>query len=344
MHVTFEKILVIRNDRLGDFMLAFPTLVLLKRALPDTELHVLVPEYTAEMASACDAVDGVVIDPGPDAGVRKQLELIRRLKDNSYDASITLFSTARIGWCLLLAAIPYRLGPATKAAQVLYNHRLVQRRSRSAKPEYEYNLDLGLHLLADVGIPAPALPTPPYLHFPDEHVARLRSEFCRRHRITAEQRLVFIHPGSGGSANNLTLRQYSELVRRLRSYGQPTIVISAGPGEEAVARELGALLGATPHVIYVSDQGLRRFAEHIQFADVFISGSTGPLHVAGALNRRTAAFYPRRRSATELRWQTLSAPEHRLAFSVPAGVEEGDMHSIDLVAAAAAIGERFLRP
>jgi hypothetical protein len=37
-------------------------------------------------------------------------------------------------------------------------------------------------------------------------------------------------------------------------------------------------------------------------------------------------------------------PEHRLAFSVPAGVEEGDMQAIDIEAAAAAIGERFLRP
>jgi ADP-heptose:LPS heptosyltransferase len=62
MHVTLERILVIRNDRLGDFMLAFPTLILLKQALPTTELHVLVPSYTAEMASACDAVDEVITD------------------------------------------------------------------------------------------------------------------------------------------------------------------------------------------------------------------------------------------------------------------------------------------
>ncbi|MEE8265943.1 MAG: hypothetical protein V3R62_06310, partial [Acidiferrobacterales bacterium] len=157
MHVTLERILVIRNDRLGDFMLTFPTLILLKKALLTTELHVLVPSYTAEMASACDAVDEVVIDPGPDAGFSKQLELVRQLRKNRYDASITLFSTARIGWCLRFAAIPYRLAPATKVAQVLYNHRLVQRRSRSAKPEFEYNLDLGLQLLEDFGVSRPPI-------------------------------------------------------------------------------------------------------------------------------------------------------------------------------------------
>ena len=87
-------------------MLTFPTLILLRQALPTTELHVLVPSYTAEMASACDAVDRVVIDPSPDAGFSKQLELVRQLRKNRYDASITLFSTARIGWCLRFAAIP----------------------------------------------------------------------------------------------------------------------------------------------------------------------------------------------------------------------------------------------
>jgi len=87
---------------------------------------------------------------------------------------------------------------------------------------------------------------------------------------------------------------------------------------------------------------LRRFAQHIQFADLFISGSTGPLHIAGALDRPTAAFYTRRRSATSLRWQTLNRPERRLAFSPPDTAAEEDMSAVDVTAAAAAISERFL--
>lgn len=74
---------------------------------------------------------------------------------------------------------------------------------------------------------------------------------------------------------------------------------------------------------------------------MFIGGSTGPLHIAGALDLGTAAFYPRRRSATALRWQTMSRPAHRLAFPAP-GAEEEDMTRVDVIAAAGEISARLL--
>ena len=76
--------------------------------------------------------------------------------------------------------------------------------------------------------------------------------------------------------------------------------------------------------------------------DLFISGSTGPLHVAGALDVPTAAFYPRRRSATPLRWQTLNSPQRRLAFTPEVTAGESDMSGVKLEAAAQAISEQFL--
>ncbi|MFQ5994996.1 MAG: glycosyltransferase family 9 protein [Acidiferrobacterales bacterium] len=342
MRNPLRRILVIRNDRLGDFVLAFPSFVLLKRALPNTEIHALVPAYTEEIAEVCEGIDQTVVDPGQEASMAQQLDLLRRLRRNNYDAVITLYSTTRIGLCTLLAGVPYRLAPATKLAQIFYNNRLKQRRSRSKKPEYEYNLDLCIKFLKDAGTEQPTLPTPPYIHFKDDQVAVLRAQFCQQHGLDSRKLLVFVHPGSGGSANNLTLAQYSQLVHLLSSTDGHAVVVTAGPGEEQIAHSLAAHLKGVTHTVYHSSEGLRRFAKHIQFSDLFVSGSTGPLHIAGALNRPTAAFYPRRRSATALRWQTLSAPERRLTFSPPDRAEESDMGSVDLVAAAETISTQFL--
>lgn len=341
MTVQPRKILVVRNDRLGDFMLAYPALFLLREALPGAGIHALVPPYTREMAEACRAVDGVVIDPGRRGSSRQRREFTGRLRAGRYDAVLTLFSSFRIGWQVFRARIPYRLAPATKLAQLFYTHRLRQRRSRSVKPEWEYNVDLIRAFLAHLN--APVLPTPggPYLEFPPETVAARRGEFCRSHAVDPQDRLVFVHPGSGGSASNLSPGQFGELARRLHDHAPHTTVITAGPGEDAVARQVAASLSGLPHVIYRSTRGLRRFAEHIAFADVFVSGSTGPLHVAGALDRPTAGFYPLLRSSTALRWQTLNGPGRRLAFS-PHEAEDGSMEGIDLAAAARTIGRAFL--
>ena len=119
-------------------------------------------------------------------------------------------------------------------------------------------------------------------------------------------------------------------------------MLTAGPGEEYNVKQLSRLLNDTPHVVYISKEGLLRFAQHIAFADLFIAGSTGPLHIAGALNVPTAAFYTRRRSATPLRWQTLNTPDRRLAFTPPETADEMDMSQIDLDTAAREISEKFL--
>lgn len=336
------KILVVRNDRLGDFMLAYPTFIMLKRALPQASIHALVPAYTREMAECCAGIDSVVPDPGPEAGIRAQRALLERLRDERYDAVLALYSTARVGLLARLAAIRYRLAPATKIAQIFYNRRLAQRRSRSARPEHEYNCELGMKLLADFGIAPAPRPAPPYLQFPETEVAALRAQFCRERRIRESDRLVFIHPGHGGSAGNLSIDQYAALARALRAADAFSFVITSGPGERSSAERLAGLLDDRRPAVYESRAGLRCFAQHIQFADVFISGSTGPLHIAGALDRPTAAFYTRRRSARALRWQTLNRPGRRLAFSPPEHAAAEDMRAVDIQAAAARISGAFL--
>jgi len=337
-----KKILVIRNDKLGDFMLSYPSFALLKQALPDCETFALVPGYTKEMAEACPWIDHVMIDPGKDSGLTGLRALISSFRNYKIDAAITLFSTARIGFALMAAGIPYRLAPATKVAQIFYNHRLTQRRSRSEKPEYAYNLDLVRDFLLSHNIAVPDLPQPPYLHFDDQQVRELRQAFCTAHQLDSQKPLIFIHPGSGGSANNLSLTQYQQLAENLASKIGINLVISAGPGELPYAEQLSAQLGNRKHTVYPSTEGLRQFAQHIQFADVFISGSTGPLHIAGALNTATAAFYPRRRSATPLRWQTLNSEDKRLAYSPPESAAEQDMSAIDMNHAVNEIYQKFL--
>ena len=337
-----KKILVIRNDKLGDFMLSYPSFALLKQAWPDCETFALVPGYTAEMAEACPWIDHVIIDPGKDSGLAGLRTLIESFRSHKINAAITLFSTPRIGFALMAAGIPYRLAPATKAAQIFYNRKLTQRRSRSEKPEYEYNLDLVRFFLQSHNQTAPEIPAPPYLQFNAREVQELKQTFCKIHHLDIRDPVVFIHPGSGGSANNLSLEQYRQLAISLTDKIAVNLVISAGPGELPYAEQLATQLGQLKHAIYHSTEGLKRFAQHIQFADVFISGSTGPLHIAGALNIATAAFYPRRRSATSLRWQTLNTGDKRLAFSPSEAADERDMNAIDVKYAANEIYQKFL--
>ena len=154
--------------------------------------------------------------------------------------------------------------------------------------------------------------------------------------------MIFIHPGSGGSANNLPITGYAELAHSITSHQPWKLIISAGPDDIKQAELLNNLTSDLEPVLYYSNSGLINFTKHLAFADVFISGSTGPLHIAGALDVPTAGFYTRRKSATSTRWQTLNSPSRRLSFSPPNEAAEEDMHSINVKDAAAHISTKFL--
>ncbi len=328
-------------------MLAWPAFATLKRSCPDAAIYALVPQYTADMAHLCPWIDEVIIDEG-----EGPVSLSRKFALHHFDAMITLISTNRVAWAGFLARIPYRLAPATKLFQFLYNNRLLQRRSRSGKPEFAYNIDIAYQFLMDNGISIAEesatgdyLPTGikrPLLTFPAGDSARLREQLCQQHGIHSESKLVFIHPGSGGSANNLTLEQYIELANGLDCPGPLAIIITAGPGEKESASQIAAGITTHPATVLSPTDGLLSLAQHLQLADLFISCSTGPLHIAGALNRPTAAFYPRHRSGSPLRWQTLNAPNKRLTFTPPDTVDAKYVAGIDIATAIMQINQHFL--
>ena len=177
INTSATKVLVVRNDKLGDFMLIYPALATLKRSSPDIHITVLVPHYTADMAKVCPWIDSLIIDPGSKAPFSEQYSLFKDLRKQKFDAIITLYSTTRIALIAFLANIKYRLAPATKIAQVFYNHRLTQRRSRSLKPEFEYNIDVARKFLADFNYKEYDPPPPPFLKFETLEIENLRKVF-----------------------------------------------------------------------------------------------------------------------------------------------------------------------
>lgn len=309
-----RKLLVIRNDKIGDFMLCFPAFAMLKQSAPDIEITALVPPYTAPLAELCPSIDHVMID-------NKDEQTLQAVKNGGFFATIAFFSNwqnAKLTW---KSGIKYRLAPATKLFQFLYNQRLTQRRSRSEKAEFEYNLDLARRFLKDNGYSI-IEPHTPYLQFSVEEIAKKRAELTACLGLDSTKKWLFVHSGTGGSATNLSLEQYAELAKEIVAEFDCQVVLTAGSTAEAEKAEKLAQMIALPNVaVYGKNNGLADFSLSLACADLFIAGSTGPLHISGALNVATVGFYPSRRSATPLRWQPINDPQKHIAFSAPAGKE-----------------------
>jgi ADP-heptose:LPS heptosyltransferase len=64
---------------------------------------------------------------------------------------------------------------------------------------------------------------------------------------------------------------------------------------------------------------LKKMFSNIMQCDLFIAGSTGPLHVAAAMNKKTVGFYPSKKSSTAIRWETVNSNNLKLFFTDEGG-------------------------
>ncbi|MDQ7057131.1 MAG: hypothetical protein Q9N62_01140 [Ghiorsea sp.] len=56
------NILIVRNDKIGDFITALPACYLLKQHLPDCRITVLISSINQSIAERCDFIDNIIVD------------------------------------------------------------------------------------------------------------------------------------------------------------------------------------------------------------------------------------------------------------------------------------------
>lgn len=297
------NILVVRNDKLGDFITALPTLYVLKHHNPSNRIIVLVAPLNRKLAQSCDFIDEVIVDGGEDI-----LVLARKLSHAKIDASITLFSNTRVALAQWLARIPVRIAPATKIAQIFYNRRITQRRSEVKMAEFEYNLELTKALFSDINLDFPK----PLLNFDNA----IFKAFCEEYTITKP--VVAFHPGFGGSSDaNWTLREYIELVWIAQEVETIDVVMTFGPDEEKLYEEAKELLGESKVVLYRSRGSVVDFAALLSGFKLFVSTSTGTYHLASASGCETFTFFGDSRFASALRWKSIGEEKKQHHFMIP---------------------------
>ncbi|QUX96880.1 ADP-heptose--LPS heptosyltransferase [Marinomonas sp. CT5] len=307
-----KKILVVRNDKIGDFVLALPAIQAIKNAFPSATLTALVPNYTKDIAQSFAWIDDIIIDP---KDPQNKKSLVTELKKHKFDAVICLFSDSYNATLVRQAKIPVRVAPATKWVQFLYTHTLRQRRSKSLKPEFQYNLELAHYFIALLGGEDQPEMSPMFSYSPEEVTKQLNKLDALG--VSVERKLCFVHPVTGGSSNTLTQGQWMKLIVFLDGIDHFHFVITAGPGEAPISQSLvDALQGLVSHVsLYDKNDGIADFMRSIATANLFVAGSTGPLHIAGAMDVPTIGFYPNKRSSKPLRWKTLNSEGRWLPFT-----------------------------
>lgn len=288
-----KKLLVIRNDKLGDLILTLPALKMIKSSVKDIKIDCLLDEKYSDIQCMTEYMDSAICN---------HENLIDEINTQNYDFSISFFSTFNIGYKLWKSNIKKRYAPATKLAQIFYNKKIMQKRSSSEKSEYEYNIDLAKYFLNDNSFDIAST---------DNQCMMVKNEKT----VSADKKnLVFVHPFTGGSSKTLSCDDFVDLCKELDRLNDCSFILHCDVNDHDKCLELEKKASNLDITTIAPTNNLVKMFENINQCDLFIAGSTGPLHVAAALNKKTVGFYPSKISSSLLRWDTINTESNKLSF------------------------------
>jgi len=285
-----QKILLVRTDRLGDVILSTPVATALKKKWADAHVAFLARRYTAEILRCHPHVDEIIeLDGAEIAG--NLTRLIAVLRQKKFDAAIMLYPRPQLAWAIWRCGIPQLLGTGYRWYSFLFNRRVFEHRKIAARHEAEYNL----RLLQPLGIAGASVEFQFNLS-PNE---RERID-AKLNALGAGAHPIILHPGSGGSARDWPPENFARLADLLQQTGAQVLLTGAANETNLIN---GILQQTTTKPISLCGRlSITELAVLCHRAAVFVSNSTGPLHLAVMVGAPVVAFYPPIQACRPERW------------------------------------------
>ena len=294
MNKELKNILLVRTDRIGDVVLTLPLAGMIKTHYPKCKVSFLVRNYTKDILINHPFVDeNVILDE--EKGSANIFSNLKRISEKKYDACIIVNPTFKISLLLFLSGIRKRIGTGYRWYSFLFNEKVFEHRKYAEKHELEFNVNM----LQNIGIDESINEKNVLYNLQVDKESLVHIEkVLNDEKIDFEKPLIIIHPGSGGSSIDLPINKFIELIQKLNEE-QVQIIITGNNQEIDICNQLAVSKSINN---FAGKFNLTQLTALISKANVFISNSTGPIHIAAALGKFTVGFYPKILSCSKERW------------------------------------------
>ena len=272
-----QRYLIARIDRIGDVVLSTPLPREIKKKYPDSFVCMLVRNYTKDIYMNNPNVDLILTYDNEDGSKRSFWQLLSEIKKLKFHYAFMLLSNERLNYLIFLAGIPQRIGVGHKLYQMLTFTKYVNRKKYNPlRHEADYSLDM----LRKIGYDIKDITPENYLSDNEKlEVKKIKEKYCANNK-----KLIGINVTSGNSAPNLSKLEYKKLVLLLVK--EPSYQIAV------MDKEVPDIVNNINGIIYPNiNNDLRASIINFSTLDLLVSSSTGPMHLAAALNVPTLSMF-----------------------------------------------------
>ena len=275
---TPRRILLLRLERIGDLVMALPAIADVRSAAPDAQIDLVVGSWNAAIAHAIEGVNRVeTLDARwlarlGGSGLASLLGAARGWRERRYDLALNFEPDIRSNLLVAASGAAWTAGFASGGGGPLLDLAL----------EYDtqaHTTDNARRLVATAfGRAVPASTKTPLLSLPGEAVERASAYLSGR-----ASPLVGVHASGGRAIKQWEPERFAEVARRLIVDRDATIVLTGAASDRPLVDRIKAALPLDRTVDAAGDLDLLTLAALLQRLDLFVTGDTGPMHLAWAV-------------------------------------------------------------
>ena len=281
-----RRVALLRPRFIGDICLTLPALDAVREACPQARVAYVVERESSPLLEGDRRVDELIVAPR-DPSPAETLALIGRLRRFAPEVMFDFFCNPRTALWTWLSGARVRVGyPGKGWRSALYTHH-ARPRTLSA---------VGFHLASLAALGWPAAPRTPRLSI-GEAAIDAAARALRELDVAEDAPLLGLHPGARWPTRRWHASRFAALgARYLDSAARGVVVVTGGPGDEAIVRQVADELPRA-RVRAVTGWPLDHFVALQRRCAAFVCGDTGPLHTAVAAGTPTLGLISRNRPA-----------------------------------------------
>ncbi len=283
-----ERILIKGTNWVGDTIISFPAVSVLRRHFSKARISVLTNARLAELWKANPSIDEVIpydMPTGP-GRILGELKIARLIRQKEIDLAVIFPRSFSSALMVFLGGVPHRIGYKAEGRGLLLTERIACTAELLSKHRMYYYL----HLIERLGNYPSSLLLPSLSLNGTQK--RWAEAFLSRNRLKGRS-MIGLNPGATyGEAKCWPPERFVELGRRLIKDSRASILIfgSSRPQEKtlnaAIARGIGEgclnLSGET---------SLLQLAALLRHCRLLVTNDTGTMHVAAAVGTRVVAIF-----------------------------------------------------
>lgn len=281
----YNKILIIRTDRIGDVLLSTPAIKAIRRNFPFAHIAVMVRPYAEEIMLGSPYIDEVILYDKDEKhkSIFSSLKFAFNLRRKRFDVALILHPTNRVNIISFLAGLPERIGWNRKMGFLL-TRKIADKKYLGEKHEIEYTLDI----IKEIGVEAKDKTL--FMPLRKDHKKKIE-EFLKENKLGEKDKLIAINPTASCPSKTWPLENFIKLSNILaKKYNVKILVISGPKDSQKIKGLVNSLENAIDASGKVSIGGLTWL---LKKSRLLISNDSGPVHIATSVGTPVIAIFGR---------------------------------------------------